>query len=75
MANDDFDPVLFGKVLQRLDAQDKVLAELQGDMEELVNHFHERRAMNKMLMGAVSVIGFILGNLLQVWIFRGPGAH
>jgi len=73
MSNDDYDPVTMGRVLARLDNQDKVLAELQEDMEVLMTHLHRRDGMRKVLFGVVTVCSFLIGNVVQWFIFRGPG--
>jgi hypothetical protein len=73
MANDDYDPVMMGKVLARLEAQDRVLASLQEDMEELMENMHRKDGMHKILLGLISVLSFVIGNAINYYIFRGPG--
>lgn len=82
----EIDPILFGRLLERMDNQDemleKVLAEmkcLKTDVHSLKSHAHitnERKERHeKVLTYFWTFGGFLLGNLIQIWIFRGPGAH
>ena len=80
MGDSDFDPVLFGRVLQRLDDQDRILHKLckavesvGDDLIEIKAGFHRNDGAKGALLMAASVVGFIVGLLVEVWIFRGPG--
>jgi len=71
----DYDPLVMGQVLARLDSQDKMLADLKEDVGTIMECVHRKAGMHKVLMGIVTVAAFVLGNAIQWIIFRGPGAH
>ena len=82
----EIDPILFGRLLERMDQQDELLEQLlkemkclKTDVHALKNHAstyeaHQTRKA-KFVTYFWSAIAFIIGNGLQWYIFRGPGAH
>lgn len=80
----EIDPILFGRLLERMDQQDemleKVLAEmkcLKTDVHTLKNRIHtedqHRQTKEKWTTAFWSALAFVVGNALQWYIFRGPG--
>lgn len=80
----EIDPVLFGRLLQRMDSQDEMLEQVLTEMRCLKTDVHtlkiqankheERKDRHgKYASYFWSFVAFALGNLIQVWIFRGPG--
>jgi len=82
----EVDPVTFGRLLERMDTQDELLEQVLAEMKCMKNdvqelkiqaaHHEERRERHGKYAAYVwSFLAFALGNLIEIWIFRGPGAH
>lgn len=80
----EVDPVQFGRLLERMDTLDETLHELLKEMKCLKTDVHmlkvqanthkERKdRQGKYASYFWSFAAFALGNLIEIWIFRGPG--
>lgn len=73
----DIDPIEFGKVLGRLDAQDRQIAEIklaskdtQKNVEHLVNLANQGKGGLMMLTTIAGIVGSIIGWMIA-HLFRG----
>ena len=73
MEHQDIDLIQFGRLLQRMDNQDALLQQLVQDMEEVKSHFHRRDGVKRAINWTGAFFAFLIGNVLQWYIFRGPG--
>lgn len=66
----DYDPEEFGKVLARLDAQDRTLMRLEDSVSNLVVMANQGKGGLMMLMSIGSVVGAIVGWIVEHLIMR-----
>lgn len=55
------DPIEFGRVLSRLDAQDRQIAEMREDIKHLVNMANQGKGGLLMLTTIGTIVGSIVG--------------
>lgn len=66
---DQFDPVQWGRVLARLDAQDSEIRNLRDDVKALLELAHEGKGGILMLMSVGTGVGAVLGWLVEHLFF------
>lgn len=66
----DYDPKEFGKVLARLDAQDKTLSRLEDNVSNLVVMANQGKGGLMMLMSIGSIVGAIVGWVVEHLVTR-----
>lgn len=80
----EIDPILFGRLLERMDTQDEILEQVLKEMKCLKTDIHALKAQasahserqerhSKYTSYFWSAAAFLLGNAIQWYIFRGPG--
>lgn len=62
---DEIDPIEFGKVLARLDEQDRQIAEMRSDIKRLLAMANQGRGGLLMLTSIGAVVGGVLTWLIQ----------
>lgn len=66
----DFDPEEFGKVLARLDNQDRILTRLEDSVSNLVIMANQGKGGLMMLMSIGSIVGAVVGWVVEHLITR-----
>lgn len=66
----DFDPEEFGKVLARLDSQDKILTRLEDSVSNLVIMANQGKGGLMMLMSVGSIVGAVVGWVVEHLVMR-----
>lgn len=66
----DFDPEEFGKVLARLDNQDRILTRLEDSVSNLVIMANQGKGGLMMLMSVGSIVGAVVGWVVEHLITR-----
>lgn len=70
MMGRDFDPEEFGKVLARLDNQDRILTRLEDSVSNLVIMANQGKGGLMMLMSVGSIVGAVVGWVVEHLITR-----
>lgn len=70
MMGRDFDPEEFGKVLARLDSQDKILTRLEDSVSNLVIMANQGKGGLMMLMSVGSIVGAVVGWVVEHLVMR-----
>lgn len=66
----DFDPEEFGKVLARLDNQDRILTRLEDSVSNLVIMANQGKGGLMMLMSIGSIVGAVVGWVVEHLVTR-----
>lgn len=66
----DFDPEEFGKVLARLDNQDRILTRLEDSVSNLVIMANQGKGGLMMLMSVGSIVGAVVGWVVEHLVMR-----
>lgn len=59
--NNPIDPIEFGRVLARLEDQDRQIAEMRGDIKSLLEMANRGKGALFLLMSVSSVVGAVFG--------------
>lgn len=63
------DPVEFGRVLARLDEQDKAMAEMRSDLKNLLAMANQGKGSLWVLTSLGAMVGAVLTAISQHWLF------